>query len=58
MAFKMKNPERIKNKLDQYKKHQINLTNITKDYEFKQHKINLQSPIIVEGPTQLYFGIC
>ena len=57
MAFKMENPKRIKNKLDQYKKHQINLTNIRKDYEFKQHKIKLKSPIIVEGPTQLYFGI-
>ena len=31
MAIRMKNPEEIKNKLDQYKKHQINLTNIIKD---------------------------
>ena len=30
-----KNPEQIKNRLDQYKKHQINLTNIIKDYEIK-----------------------
>ena len=35
MAIKMKNPEQIKNRLDQYKKHQINLTNIIKDYEIK-----------------------
>ena len=35
MAIRMKNPEQIKNKLDQYKKHQINLTNIIKDYEIK-----------------------
>ena len=31
----MKNPEQIKNRIDQYKKHQINLTNIIKDYEIK-----------------------
>ena len=30
-----KNPEQIKNRLDQYKKRQINLTNIIKDYEIK-----------------------
>ena len=35
MAIRMKNPEQIKNKFDQYKKHQINLTNIIKDYEIK-----------------------
>ena len=35
MAIRMKNPEQIKNKLDQSKKHQINLTNIIKDYEIK-----------------------
>ena len=31
----MKNWEQIKNKLDQCKKHQINLTNIIKDHEIK-----------------------
>ena len=35
MAIKMKNPEQIKNRHDQYKKHQINLTNIIKDFEIK-----------------------
>ena len=35
MAIKMKNPEQIKNRLDQYKKHQINLTNIIKDDKIK-----------------------
>ena len=35
MAIRMKNLEQIKNKLDQCKKHQINLTNIIKDYEIK-----------------------
>ena len=35
MAIRMKNPEQIKNRLDQCKKHQINLTNIIKDYEIK-----------------------
>ena len=35
MPIRMKNPEQIKNKLDQHKKHQINLTNIIKDYEIK-----------------------
>ena len=35
MAIRMKNPEQIKNRLDQSKKHQINLTNIIKDYEIK-----------------------
>ena len=32
MTIRMKNHEQIKNKLDQNKKHQINLTNISKDY--------------------------
>ena len=32
MTIRMKNREQIKNKLDQYKKHQINLTNILKDF--------------------------
>ena len=35
MAIRIKNPKKIKNKLDQYKKHQINVTNIIKDYEIK-----------------------
>ena len=35
MAIKMKNPEQIKNRHDQYKKHQISLTNIIKDFEIK-----------------------
>ena len=35
MATRMKNSEHIKNRLDQYKKHQINLTNVIKDYEIK-----------------------
>ena len=35
MVIRMKNPEQIKNKLDQYKKHQINLRNTIKDYEIK-----------------------
>ena len=39
----MKNPEQIKNKLDQYKKHQINLTNIIKDYEIKTAENKLKA---------------
>ena len=39
----MKNPEQIKNKLDQYKKHQINLTNIIKNYEIKTTGNNLKA---------------
>ena len=35
MAIRIKNSEHIKNRLDQYKKHQINLANIIKDYEIK-----------------------
>ena len=35
MEIRMKNPEQIKNRLVQYKKHQINLTNIMQDYEIK-----------------------
>ena len=35
MAIRIKNPEQIKNKLDQYEKHLISLTNIIKDYEIK-----------------------
>ena len=38
MAIRMKNTEQIKNKLDQYKKHQINLASIIKDYEIKTTK--------------------
>ena len=43
MAIRMKNPEQIKNKLDQYKKHQINLRNTVKDYEIKttENKLKL-----------------
>ena len=35
IVIRMKNPAQIKNKIDQYKKHQTNLTNIIKDYEIK-----------------------
>ena len=35
MAIRTKNPQQIKNKFDQYKEHQINFTNIIKDYEIK-----------------------
>ena len=43
MAIRMKNPEQIKNKLDQYKKHQTNLRNTVKDYEIKttENKLKL-----------------
>ena len=43
MAIRMKNPEQIKNKLDQYKKNQINLRNTVKDYEIKttENKLKL-----------------
>ena len=43
MTIRMKNPEQIKNKLDQYKKHQINLTNIIKDYEIKTAENKLKA---------------
>ena len=35
MTIRVKNPEQIKNRLVQYKKHQINLTNFMQDYEIK-----------------------
>ena len=35
MAIRMKHLEQIKSRLDQYKNHQITLTNIIKDYEIK-----------------------
>ena len=35
IAIRMENPEQIKNRPDQYKKHQTNATNIIKDYEIK-----------------------
>ena len=35
MVIRMKNTEQIKNELDQYKKHQINLANVIKDYGIK-----------------------
>ena len=43
MAIRMKNPEQIKNKLDQYKKHQIKLINIIKDYEIKTTENKLKA---------------
>ena len=55
MAIRIKNPEQIKNKLDQYKKHQMDLTNIIKDYEIKAK--DLTTSIIAIGPTQQSFGI-
>ena len=42
IAIRIKNPEQIKNKLGQYKKHQINLTNIIEDYEIKTTKNKLK----------------
>ena len=55
MAVRIKNPEQIKNKLDQYKKHQMDLTNIIKDYEIKAK--DLTTSIIAIEPTQQSFGI-
>ena len=49
MAIRMKNLEQIKNKLDQYKKHQINLTNIIKHYEIKATENKLKVMNNIEG---------
>ena len=49
MAIRMKNTEQIKNKLDQYKKHQINLASIIKDYEIKTTENKFKSINNSEG---------
>ena len=49
MAMRIKSSDQIKNKLGQYRKHQINLTNITNDYEIKTTKSKLK--VIISGRT-------
>ena len=49
MAIRIKNLDQIKNKLGQYRKHQINLTNITNNYEIKTTKNKLK--VINNGRT-------
>ena len=55
MAIRMKNPEQIKNKLDRYKKHQINLANIIKDYEIKTTENKFKAINNSEGTNSKMF---